>query len=573
VPTSTRPSASPRGSRAVSDGSSPAGPAGRKPPRRLPADAAATALALGAIAAGVALLLWRLVPDVRGKPLFEDEAVAGLVGARPLGELLPTVLWDRGGAPLHFVLAHVAFVFDSSPEALRALSVVFALATIPLCWDLGRRLAGPVGGATAALVASASAVLALYGTVGRMYALLAFVSALSADLFARALDLRTRRAAFVAALAAVLLPAVHPYGAIVVAAEALVALALWRGRPLRPALPVLAVGLLLVPFAVADLRLADRFTVGVGGEEALAGPGDAWSQLGRALESFAGGGGWTFALFLVLGIAGTVILLRTHTAFAAFGLLTVVAPPLLFMLLRTGSVMGLSPRHLVFALPLWAAAIGAAVARLTRGLPPALAVGAVALVAAVAVLSPPGGVRDPRKWPNVVLGGGPEATATGSRDRLAAPADWLRATVAEGDLLFPFSPVFLAGLPATGDAVSLPYSQTTLLERAVERLDGTAGAVVTAVPLGEAGADLDGLRTDLGPGFEVQEFPGWLLIRAEGPFPEPDGALAANAAALRAVLATVDVDRYPELRFYVERGLRTTCETLASLGRACAASR
>ena len=128
-------------------------------------------------------------------------------------------------------------------------------------------------------MAGASTVLALYGTVGRMYALLAFVSALSADLFARALQLRTARAAFVAALAAVLLPAVHPYGAIVVAVEAAVALAVWRGRPLRPALPVLAVGLLLVPFAVADLRLADRFTVGVEGEESLAGPGDAWAQL------------------------------------------------------------------------------------------------------------------------------------------------------------------------------------------------------------------------------------------------------------------------------------------------------
>jgi len=28
----------------------------------------------------------------------------------------------------------------------------------------------------------------------------------------------------------------------------------------------------------------------------------AWAQLGRALESFAGGGGWTFAVFLVLAV-------------------------------------------------------------------------------------------------------------------------------------------------------------------------------------------------------------------------------------------------------------------------------
>ena len=519
---------------------------------------------------GTAVLLWRLVPDVRGKPLFEDEAIAGLVSARPLGELVPTVLWDRGGAPLHFVLSHVALAFDSSPEALRWLSVVFALATIPLCLDLGRRLGGPVAGATAAVVASASAVLALYGTVGRMYALLALVSALSADLFARALERRTVRASFVAALAAVLLPAVHPYGAIVVAAEAVVALAVWRGRPLRAALPVLAVGLLLVPFVVADLRLADRFTVGVGGEESLAGPADAWSQLARALESFAGGGGWTFALFLALGIAGTVILLRTHTAFASFGLLTVVAPPLLFMLLRTGSVMGLSPRHLVFALPLWAAAIGVAVAAITRSFHPAFAVGAVAAIALLAVLSPPGGVRDPREWPNVVLGGGPDATATGGGERLGPPADYLRANVGDGDLLFPFSPVFLAGLPATGEATALPYSQTTLLESAAARMPEPAGALVVAIPVGDAEVDLEQLQAELGEGFDAQLFPGWMLVRAEGPFPEAPAALQANAAVLAASLDAVDVDRYPELRFYVERGLRSTCQTLASLGRACA---
>jgi Dolichyl-phosphate-mannose-protein mannosyltransferase len=552
-----------------SDGSFPASSTGPALSRLSRADALPGLLAACSLAAAISVLLWRLVPDVRGKPLFEDEAVAGLIGSRALGELVTTVLWDRGGAPLHFVLSHVALAVDSSPEALRWLSLVFAVATIPLCWDLGRRLAGPVAGATAALVASASAVLALYGTVGRMYALLAFVSALAFDLFARALQLRTARAAFVAALAAVLLPAVHPYGAIVVGAEAVVALAVWRGRPLRPAVPVFAVGLLLVPFAVADLRLADRFTVGVGGEESLASPTAAWSQLGRALQSFAGGTGWTFALFLVLGIVGTVVLLRTQTAFAAFGVLTLVAPPLLFMLLRTGSVMGLSPRHLVFALPLWAAAIGASVARLTRGHQPAVAVGAVAAVALVAVLSPSGGVRDPRAWPNVVLGGGPDTSATGSRERLDPPAEWLRATVEADDLLFRVSSVFLAGLPATGEAVSLPYSQTTLLQSAVNRLEEPAGAVVVTVPVGRAGVDLERLESDLGAGYDVRLFPGWLLVRAEGPFPEPEDALAAPAAVLEAALDAVDVDRYPELRFYVERGLRTTCETLTSLGAAC----
>ena len=60
----------------------------------------------------------------------------------------------------------------------------------------------------------------------------------------------------------------------------------------------------------------------------------------------------------------------------------------------------------------------------------------------------------------------------------------------------------------------------------------------------------------------MRVFAGWLLVRAEGPFAEPADALAATAAVLEASLDAVEVDRYQELRFYVERSLRTVCQTL-----------
>jgi hypothetical protein len=84
--------------------------------------------------------------------------------------------------------------------------------------------------------------------------------------------------------------------------------------------------------------------------------------------------------------------------------------------------------------------------------------------------------------------------------------------------------------------------------------------------------DAAALEAELGAGYEVQASPGWLLVRAEGPFPGPAGALAATAAVLEAALAAVEVDRYQELRFYVERSLRTTCQALASLGGSCPAT-
>jgi hypothetical protein len=190
-----------------------------------------------AIAAAGAFLFAQVAPDVGSKPLHQDEALAALIATRPLPEMLETVLADRGGAPLHFVLAGAALELDASPEALRWLSVVFALLAVGLCYDLGRRLAGNVSGITSALLAGTSQLLAVYGSFGRMYALFAFAATLAVDLFVRALGARTAGAAAVAAGGAWLLAAAHPYGGLVVAAEVLVALAVWRGRPLRAAVP------------------------------------------------------------------------------------------------------------------------------------------------------------------------------------------------------------------------------------------------------------------------------------------------------------------------------------------------
>src|SRR5207302_9317622 len=99
---------------------------------------------------------------------------------------------------------------------------------------------------------------AVYASFGRMYTLLAFAGALAADTFVRALDLRTGGAAAVAAGAAWLLPAVHPYGGLLSASEAAIALVLCRGRPLRPALPATCLRVARPPFARAHLPLAHR---------------------------------------------------------------------------------------------------------------------------------------------------------------------------------------------------------------------------------------------------------------------------------------------------------------------------
>jgi hypothetical protein len=501
--------------------------------------------AWAAVAGAAAYLLAELAPDVHSKPLFEDEAVSGLIGARPLGEIVATTMWDRGGAPLHFLLVHAGFAAEASPDTLRWISVVFALATVVVCYDLGRRLDGRVAGVAAAIVAAGSGMLAVYGSFGRMYALFAFAAALAVDLFVRAVDRPTTSTVAAASAAAWLLPAVHPYGGIVVAVEAAVALALWRGRPLRPAWPAALAVLAMVPFAIADLRLADRFEVSSGQSERLATWDEARHQLEDALRGFGGGSGWTLVVLLVLAGAGLIVVARRRPALVAWALVAFVGPPLLSTLVRTGRAPDLSPRHLIFALPFFAAFVGAAVARLP-GRPLAL-VG----LAVVAALSSQG-IHDPRSITYTA--------ALGSEEAVAAPAAWLRQGVRPDDVLYPYSSVFLAALPEAGEARGLPRAQKQSLLAALDRVEYPAGSLYVAVPTG---------TTAVGSVPEGHAFGSWLIVRRPGPFANREVVLSAVSDALERSRASLGGPVPAPLAGWFELNLSVVCEALAKPGSNC----
>lgn len=497
----------------------------------------ATAIAVGG---ALVYMLVKLAGDASSKPIYEDEALAGLIAVQALPDLVETVMVDRGGAPLHFLLAHVALAVEPSIVALRAVSVLFALAAIVLCYDLGRRLAGRLAGATAALVAATSELLLVYGSFGRMYALFAFAAALAADLFVRALTQRTGRAAAAAAAAALLLPASHPYGIIPLAAGAGIALFLWRGRPLRPAVPALLLALGVVPFLVADARLAERFSVGFAGEP-IAQRG-ALEFSAETVRAFAGGSGVAFFLFLALAAAGLVLLARRVPAFAAFVGLALAASSLVLLLARTASSAGpLSPRYFIFLLPLWAALIGTAVAWLSSALRPLPAAAAVAAVLVLALFAPKDVVSDPRTLP------------AATREAVRAPASWIRTRVEERDVLFPYSPVYLAGLPESGHATVISRARSDLLLRELDRAELPVRKAFLAVP---------GSRREVSPGagYRVQRFRGWLLLEASGPF-------ADRAAVLRALHRAVASIEPPEA--FLLKARTALRNALCALGEDC----
>src|ERR1700730_1332034 len=129
-----------------------------------------------AVAAALAGVLVRFL---RTWPPHEDEALALFVGRGSLGHVLYTVVAERGGAPLHFGFAWLLRHPRGGLTGLRAVSLVFAVASVPLIALLGARLADRPTGVVAAALASGSWVLMFHGIFGRMYSLFLFTSLLS----------------------------------------------------------------------------------------------------------------------------------------------------------------------------------------------------------------------------------------------------------------------------------------------------------------------------------------------------------------------------------------------------------
>lgn len=141
------------------------------PPIELPL--ARRRLAVGAIAAvitvGVALRTFTR------SELWLDEALTVHLSEVSLGDL-PGVLRRDGAPPLYYALLHGWMrVFGQGNEAVRLLSAVFSVATLPLMYRAGRRLGGPVVGVAALVLLATSPFAIRYATETRMYSLVALL--------------------------------------------------------------------------------------------------------------------------------------------------------------------------------------------------------------------------------------------------------------------------------------------------------------------------------------------------------------------------------------------------------------
>jgi mannosyltransferase len=200
------------------------------------------------VAAGV------VVRFVQRSPLWLDEALSVNIARLPLGDMFEALRHD-GHPPFYYVLLHGWMeVFGEGGFAVRALSGVFAVASLPLAWVAGRRLAGRAGACWALLIVALSPYTVRYATEARMYSLVMFLVLAGYLLLADALiEPKPWRLAALALISGLLLLS-HYWSFYLLAATGLVLIARWwrrreqRGPTGRVILAIAAGGLLFLPW-------------------------------------------------------------------------------------------------------------------------------------------------------------------------------------------------------------------------------------------------------------------------------------------------------------------------------------
>ncbi len=481
-------------------------------------------LGVAACAAGLAVFF---LVFLRTWPPHEDETLALFVGRDSLGGLLHTVHAERGGAPLHFLVAWVVAHLGGGLTALRLVSALAAVASVPVLAMLSARLAGRQVALVATVLASASWLMLFHGVFGRMYSLFLLTSALSylALLVAVERDDRGRWALWgLATLAAI---ASHPYGAFVLASQGPFVLA--RARTRRAYVALATVVLVATPFWLTDRVLAGRFEGGVGER------GERLPLLSYLAD--AAGDASSGSLLVLVPVLALAILGWSRLP-APAGLLTasvVAVPALLLGLARFSPSASPESRHLIFALPFFATALAAGLVFALRR--------RIVLVAALVVLlvAEVGWAR--HRTPALF-----EGEARSRIEARQAASAWLAATASPDDVLFGYDPLFLGAWERDRDfpMTTVPRADAKLALSEL-RSAGSLGRGVWVLDAGDINnrprrSTIDLRLPEPMGAFEGRVFGPYLVLRTREPARTPARYLtfAAGAMSLGTQLGIVD---------------------------------
>jgi 4-amino-4-deoxy-L-arabinose transferase-like glycosyltransferase len=253
---------------------------------------------IAALVAGIALLF------TTSSALWLDEVLSVNIARLPLSQLHAALRHD-GAPPLYYALLHVWIqLFGTGDAAVRSLSAVFSIVSLPLAWYAGLRLGGRRLAWLTLLVVATSPYAIRYGTEARMYSLVMLLVLAGYLAVLRAVEEPSLgRLACVAVATALLVYTqywcfylVAVAGALLLWQSARGASATVRASARRAFGAVVVGGLTFIPWVPTFLYQA-RHTGTPWGD-----PRVPWSSIAEALGRFGGdaNNGETFILIFVL---------------------------------------------------------------------------------------------------------------------------------------------------------------------------------------------------------------------------------------------------------------------------------
>src|SRR4051794_28925589 len=141
---------------------------------------AAVPMALGLLAAVSVLLRTSRF----GVGYWVDEGLSVGIADRPITDI-PGILHQDGSPPLYYLVLHlwIRLTGSTTEEVTHALSLLFALAAIPVAWAFARTLFGERAAWFTAILMACEPFLTTYAQETRMYALVVLLSVVSVGCF------------------------------------------------------------------------------------------------------------------------------------------------------------------------------------------------------------------------------------------------------------------------------------------------------------------------------------------------------------------------------------------------------
>lgn len=140
-------------------------------------------LLLAIVALGGFLRIYR----IDGQGLWLDEAFSVWMARQPMADMLDWLVRIDQHPPLYYALLHFWMGLGDGEAAVRALSALCGILTIPALYLLGRRLVGQEVGLLAALILAVSPFHVRFAQEARMYTLLTLNASLALYALARLL--------------------------------------------------------------------------------------------------------------------------------------------------------------------------------------------------------------------------------------------------------------------------------------------------------------------------------------------------------------------------------------------------